>query len=94
MVSKRSRNQRFEALLRAVVLAVRQAGELDGAPHIARVRYRSRELVERLVAALDQGRRNQRHAACDRIHRDQVQALALVGGELAEKGSQQIGKRR
>ena len=37
--------------------------------------------------------RDQSHAAAYRIHRNNIQPLLLVGGKLAERGSQQIGKR-
>ena len=43
---------------------------------------------------LDDRRRNQRHALADRIHRNNVQTLALVRRQLPEIRSQQIRKRR
>ena len=84
----------FQALLRAVMFAVRQRRELDRAPHVAGIVGRSGQLIERLVPPFHQRRGDQGHAAAHHVHRNHVQALALVRGQLPEIGPQQIRKRR
>ncbi len=48
----------FDALLGAVVLAVRQRSEFDGTPHVARIRHGSRQLIDRVIPALNYGSRD------------------------------------
>ena len=83
----------LDVRLRAIKFAVAEAGEFDGAAHIAGVGDGSGELIDALVAARDERGGNQGHAAADQVHGDQVQALRFVRGKLAEKCSEQIGKR-
>ncbi len=49
----------LKAVLRAVILAVAQARQLDGSAHIAGIRDGGGQLVHALVAALNQRRRDQ-----------------------------------
>ena len=84
----------FQALLRAKMLAVREACQLDRAAHIARIARGSRELVNRFLAARDNGRGYQGHSPADHIHRNHVQALALIGRQLPKVSSEQIRERR
>src|SRR6266481_6815122 len=81
------------ALRRAVVLAVSQAGELDTAAHVDGIDGRSRELVHAGVAPRNHAGGNERHAAANHVHGNDVEALAFVRRKLAEVGAKQIGKR-
>ena len=76
------------------MLAMRQRRQLDRSPHVARIGDRGCQLIQPVVASLDHGCTDQSHTAADRIHRNYVETLALVAGQLAEVGSQQIGQRR
>ena len=84
----------LETVLRAIKFAVAEAGQLDRAAHVARIRDGRGELIDALVAARDERGGNQRHAAADEIDRNQIEAFAFIGGKLAEKCAEQIGKRR
>ena len=68
----------LETLLRAIVLAMRERSQLDGAAHVARIVRRCSQLIQALMAPLDDRRGDQRHAAADQVHGDHVQAFALV----------------
>src|SRR5262245_1320081 len=83
-----------EIVLRAVVLAVRQSGQFDGAAHVAGVGPGGRQLIDRLVAAPDQGGRDQAHPATDQVYGNDVEALLAVRRHLAEEGAEQIRDRR
>ncbi len=50
-------------------------------------------MVQAGVAARDQRRGNQRHAAANHVHRNHVETLALVRRQLAEVRAKQIGER-
>ena len=84
----------LQTLLRAVVLAVREAGQFDRAPHVARIARGSGQLIDRLVAPRDDRGGDQSHPAAHHVHGNHVQAFALVGRQLAKISAQQIGKRR
>src|SRR4029077_6946257 len=84
----------FEAFLRAIVFAVTQACQFDGASHVARIRDRRGELIDALVAARDERGGNQCHAAADEIDGNQVEAFTFGGGELAKESAEKVGKRR
>ncbi len=84
----------LKSILRAIKFPVAQAGQLDRAAHVARIRDGSGQLIDALVAARDERGGDQRHAAADEVHWNQVEALRFRGRKLAEKSAEQIRKRR
>ena len=80
----------FQSFLRAIVLAMRQRRQFDRTAHVARIGHGCRQLINGVMPPLHDRRRNQRHTAANRIHRDNIQPLSLVGRQLAEGSSQQI----
>ena len=83
----------LEPLLGAVVLAVGEPGELNGAAHIHGVYPRGRQLIEARVAAIDDGGGDERDPAANQVHGNDVETLARIGGQLAEVGAEKIGER-
>ncbi len=75
---------RLQPLLRPVMLAVRQRGQLNRSPHVARIRSRRRQLVKRVMPSLHNRSRNQRHPGAHRVYRDNIQPLAFVRRQLTE----------
>ena len=83
----------LQALQGPIVLAMGQAGQLDGPAHVGGIGGRGGQLVDPVVTPLHQGCRHQGESAAHQVDRDDVQALALVGGELPEVGAQQVRQR-
>src|SRR5215467_8954315 len=83
----------LNSLLCAVVLAVREARELDAAAHVARIYSGGRKLVHARCLAFDERASDQRHPAANHVHRNDIEALFGIGRQLAEIGPQQIGER-
>ena len=84
----------LQSLLRAIVFAMREAGQLNRAAHVAGIRRGRGELIDAHVPALNQRCGDQRHSAADHVHGNHVETFARVGRKLTEIGAQQIGKRR
>src|SRR4029077_19635247 len=82
----------LDALLRAVVLSMRQPGEFDAAAHIDGIDGGRRELIHARVPPENYSGSNQRHAAADHVHRNHIETFSFVRGELPEISSEQIGK--
>ncbi len=83
----------FDALLRFVVLAVGEAGELDGARHVDGIDRGGGQLVQARVVPLHKRGGDERHPARDHVHGNDVKAFALVRRKLAKIGAEKIRKR-
>ena len=62
----------LDSLLRPVVLAMREAGELDAAAHVDGIDRRSRQLIHPRVPPRNHCRRDERHAAANHVHGNHV----------------------
>src|SRR5579872_2910681 len=77
----------LQSLLRAIVLAVSERGQLDGAPHVAGVCHRGGELVERIVPAFHERGSNESHSAANEDNGNKKEALAFVRRQLERKST-------
>src|SRR5256885_1611253 len=87
------RNVHFEpvinSLLRFVMLAMREAGQLNTASHVAWIDAGSRELIQARVLTLNERSRDQGHSAANHVYGDYVETFFLVRRKLPEVCSEQ-----
>src|ERR1700722_9830446 len=74
----------LEAGLAAVILAMRQAGELNAAAHVHWIEGGGCQLIHPRVLSRDYSGGDQGHATASHIHRNYIETLSLVRRELAK----------